>query len=218
MQLKASTDYALRAVIYLAMEGGVVSSKRIAEDIAVPRDYLIQLSQSLRNAGIIEARAGKNGGYGLAKDASEVSFLDVVNAIDDGVRPAKGEGFAAEGMLDEAAEGSVACGLRTALELASNSFDAYLDSITISMLAECAKDAEHAGERLQDSVLEEGRQLEEDSVMRDGFYPQQDALAAFNVYRSGNACDLQGEQGDGQQGNRSHQRPHEDLAHALQTV
>ncbi len=54
MQLKASVVYALRAVIYLAMEGGTVSSKKISEGIAVPRDYLIQLFQLLRKANIAE--------------------------------------------------------------------------------------------------------------------------------------------------------------------
>lgn len=217
MQLKASTDYALRAVIYLAMEGGVVSSKKIAEDIAVPRDYLIQLSQLLRNAGIIEARAGKNGGYVLAKDPSQVSFLDVVNAIDDSVRPSKGAAFS-EDAPAKPEEAPVVHGLRAALEVASNSFDAYLDSITVAMLAACAKDAEHAKDRLEGSVFMEGERLEAQAVQRDGFYPQAETVAAFQVFSSGKPQELHDEQGDGQNGNGAHQRPHEDLAQALQTV
>ena len=217
MQLKASTDYALRAVIYLAMEGGVVSSKKIAEDIAVPRDYLIQLSQLLRNAGIIEARAGKNGGYVLAKDPSQVSFLDVVNAIDDSVRPAKGADFSEETPA-KPEDAPVVHGLRAALEVASSSFDAYLDSITVDMLAACAKDAEHAKDHLQDGVFAEGEHLEAQTVERNGFCRQTDTVAAFEVFRSGKPQELHDEQGNGQHGNSAHQRPHEDLSHALQTV
>lgn len=56
MQFKASTDYGLRAVLYLAAQGHTCSSKDIAQDMSIPRDYLIQLAQLLRNAGIIEAR------------------------------------------------------------------------------------------------------------------------------------------------------------------
>ena len=63
MQFKASTDYGLRAVLYLAAQGHTCSSKDIAQDLSIPRDYLIQLAQLLRNAGIIEARPGKHGGY-----------------------------------------------------------------------------------------------------------------------------------------------------------
>ena len=53
MQLKASTDYGIRAILYLAAQGTTCSSKDIAEDMSIPRDYLIQLAQLLRNAGII---------------------------------------------------------------------------------------------------------------------------------------------------------------------
>ena len=76
MQLKASTDYGMRAILYLAAQGTTCSSKDIAEDMSIPRDYLIQLAQLLRNAGIIEARPGKHGGYRLAKDPDEVVYSD----------------------------------------------------------------------------------------------------------------------------------------------
>ena len=72
MQLKASTDYGMRAILYLAAQGTTCSSKDIAEDMSIPRDYLIQLAQLLRNAGIIEARPGKHGGYRLAKEPAEM--------------------------------------------------------------------------------------------------------------------------------------------------
>ena len=42
MQLKASTDYGLRAVLYLAAQEQTCSSKDIAQDMSIPRDYLIQ--------------------------------------------------------------------------------------------------------------------------------------------------------------------------------
>ena len=81
MQFKASTDYGLRAVLYLAAQGHTCSSKDIAQDMSIPRDYLIQLAQLLRNAGIIEARPGKHGGYRLANDPSKITLLQVVNAL-----------------------------------------------------------------------------------------------------------------------------------------
>lgn len=82
MQLKASTDYGLRAVLYLAVRGETCSSKEIAERMSIPRDYLIQLAQLLRNEGILEAHPGKNGGYCLAKDPSDITLLDIMRAID----------------------------------------------------------------------------------------------------------------------------------------
>lgn len=86
MQLKASTDYGLRAVLYLAYVGDTCSSKDIAEQMSIPRDYLIQLAQLLRNAEIIEARPGKHGGYRLARDASEITLLEVMTALSEDSR------------------------------------------------------------------------------------------------------------------------------------
>ena len=81
MQLKASTDYGIRAILYLAAQGTTCSSKDIAHDMSIPRDYLIQLAQLLRNAGLIEARPGKHGGYRLAKDPADISVLQIISAL-----------------------------------------------------------------------------------------------------------------------------------------
>ena len=48
--------------------------------MSIPRDYLIQLAQLLRNAGLIEARPGKHGGYRLAKDPADISVLQIISA------------------------------------------------------------------------------------------------------------------------------------------
>ena len=89
MHLKASTDYGMRAVLYLAAQGTTCSSKDIAEDMDIPRDYLIQLAQLLRNAGIIEARPGKHGGYLLAKKPEKISVLDILSALEEDKRSSK---------------------------------------------------------------------------------------------------------------------------------
>lgn len=81
VHFKASVEYGMRAVLYLAEKGSICSSREVADEMSIPRDYLIQLSQLLRNAGIVHARPGKNGGYSLAKDASEISMLDIFNAL-----------------------------------------------------------------------------------------------------------------------------------------
>lgn len=164
MQLKASVVYALRAVIYLAMEEGTVSSKKISEGIAVPRDYLIQLFQLLRKANIAEAKAGKTGGYLLAKDPSQITFLEIINAIGNG---AKTKSMTPEGSEDEVVDTAssddppIIEGIHKTLELAFESYDAYLDSITIDMLVRCAKDQENIDRYLADRLAQESRRLEE---------------------------------------------------------
>lgn len=81
MKLKSCQIYALRAVLYLAARGGTCPSVEIARAMSVPRDYLTQLAQPLRDAGIVESRMGKDGGYRLARDPSDVSAWDVIDAV-----------------------------------------------------------------------------------------------------------------------------------------
>jgi hypothetical protein len=52
MKMKASVDYGIRAMLYLAAKGTTCSSREISEEMQVPRDYLIQLALRLRNAGL----------------------------------------------------------------------------------------------------------------------------------------------------------------------
>ena len=86
MKLKASVDYGVRAIMYLAVKGTTCSSREISEEMSVPRDYLIQLALRLRNAGLIKARPGKNGGYVLAKEPSEITIGQILDAFDSDLK------------------------------------------------------------------------------------------------------------------------------------
>lgn len=129
VQLKASTDYGLRAVLYLACRGGICSSKAISEEMSIPRDYLIQLAQPLRRANIIEARPGKNGGYSLAKDPSEITLFEVIEALDDEAKTARLR-------RSERTSLPMAEDVRRAYDAATSSHDAYFNGITIAALLE----------------------------------------------------------------------------------
>lgn len=128
MQFKASTDYGMRAVLYLAARGTTCSSRDIAEDMSIPRDYLIQLAQLLRNANIIEARPGKHGGYRLAQDPNEISVLDVINALDEDSKMATRERRSAR------KGGQMVQEIKQTYDLIEESMDAFLSSLTVASL------------------------------------------------------------------------------------
>lgn len=84
MQLKITTDYAIRIVLYLATQGErVVSSKEIAHAMHIPRKYLIQIGADLREMGIVAIHAGRYGGYSLADTPAQITLYDIVNATED---------------------------------------------------------------------------------------------------------------------------------------
>ncbi len=155
MQLKASTDYGMRAILYLAAQGTTCSSKDIAEDMSIPRDYLIQLAQLLRNAGLIEARPGKHGGYSLAKEATEISVLDIINALDeDAKQSTRARREARKG-------GEMVENVKQAYSLIEESIYAYLSSLTVAVLLDCVRDGEGSRRFLSDRLKDESRRLVE---------------------------------------------------------
>lgn len=81
--LSRTAEYALRAVVWLAGNHGVAATTiQIARATRVPPDYLSKVMQLLVRAGLVEARRGKNGGFTLLRPPSQVSVLEVVNAVD----------------------------------------------------------------------------------------------------------------------------------------
>lgn len=179
MQLKASTDYGIRTILYLAAEGDVRSSKEIAREMSIPRDYLIQLAQLLRNAGLIEARPGKHGGYLLARDASEITLLEIISAMEGALKteacpenqaecdrdPVECNRFYPEEDSSEKSKGSEkACMVRRSYTLIQQSINAYFDSLTIDMLLDCAREANSSVKYLSDKLLEESKRLAEMAV------------------------------------------------------
>ena len=88
MQIPRRVDYGLRAVIYLAIQDPekCCSITKIAKQQGVPKTFLKQIIQDLLRCGIIKSKRGACGGYTLARSPGEISFYDVIEAI-EGQRP-----------------------------------------------------------------------------------------------------------------------------------
>lgn len=59
-----------------------LSTKALAQFHGVPKEYLSKALQSLSQAGIVEGTLGPKGGYRLARKPQEITFLDVVVAVE----------------------------------------------------------------------------------------------------------------------------------------
>lgn len=53
----------------------------IAQEKAIPSNYLVQILIELKSKGLIQSRRGKEGGYNLAKSPREITVGDVLRAI-----------------------------------------------------------------------------------------------------------------------------------------
>jgi Rrf2 family protein len=84
MAVNASTEYALRALIEIySSKSGLISAQQLCDQQKLPKKFVEQLLTSLRNADILQSTPGARGGYSLARPADEITFLDVMLAVDD---------------------------------------------------------------------------------------------------------------------------------------
>lgn len=81
--LSQTAEYALRAMSSLAyFPDQLVPTPQLAKQTKVPSNYLAKVLQLLAGAGLIIGRRGVGGGYRLARPASEITLLHVVEAVD----------------------------------------------------------------------------------------------------------------------------------------
>lgn len=98
MKLSLKVEYACQV---LAQLGRTVDRPELPhiEELAtaegVPSNYLVQILNELRTAGLITSRRGKQGGYALARRPSEITLHDIMFAVEGSIlahtRKPKGE-------------------------------------------------------------------------------------------------------------------------------
>ena len=85
MKLSTKGRYAVVALadITLSQDAGLVTLTEISrrQDISLP--YLEQLFVKLRRAKLVESVRGPGGGYKLARAASDIRVLDIMEAVDE---------------------------------------------------------------------------------------------------------------------------------------
>ncbi len=84
MQITREGDYGIRSVLYLARQpfNKVSFVNEISEEYKIPRSFLAKILQKLVKAKIVRSYRGVKGGFSLARQASEITALDVLNAIE----------------------------------------------------------------------------------------------------------------------------------------
>lgn len=84
-------EYALRALIDLgiARELGhsMLQISALVEKEKLPEKFLVQILLQLREAGYIESKRGKHGGYSLARPMDEINFGQIIRLIDGPLAP-----------------------------------------------------------------------------------------------------------------------------------
>ena len=80
MIITRATEYAIRAVLYMACQpqGDIILKKDICRAQEITPAFLTKILQPLIKAGIVGSQRGVGGGFYLAKPAVEITLFDVV--------------------------------------------------------------------------------------------------------------------------------------------
>lgn len=135
LRIGSSIEYGMRVMVRLAgeAEGGTLSAERLSALENIPRDYVDQLLQRLRRAGLVDSRRGAQGGYRLAVPARKATIGQIVKAVDDGVF----EGVCGRYSAGQSQCSHVGgCGIRPVWERLGLIIEDYLDKVSLAELLE----------------------------------------------------------------------------------
>jgi Rrf2 family nitric oxide-sensitive transcriptional repressor len=130
MRLTSYTDYALRTLMYLALNRDrLVTIQDIADEHRIAKNHLTKVVHQLGTLGIVETVRGRNGGLRLGREPQDINIGDVVRSTEH-------DFFMAECFHDEGGGClySASCALKDALGRASTAFLDVLDAITLDKL------------------------------------------------------------------------------------
>jgi Rrf2 family protein len=132
--ISQTAEYALRAVVYLAGQGGAAKTvAQIALVTQAPQGYLAKVMLSLSRVGLVKSKRGLDGGFSLTRAPEAVSILEVVNAVDPIRRYA-------ECPLGIASHGRRLCPLHRRLDEAAHMVEKAFGDTKLSELIAAAPD------------------------------------------------------------------------------
>jgi len=85
VKLSHKLEYACRVLAQLGRsydQVGMVQVESLAAAEAIPVNYLVQILNELRGAGLIVSKRGKQGGYALARAPERIALIEIVEAVD----------------------------------------------------------------------------------------------------------------------------------------
>jgi Rrf2 family protein len=78
--LTRNTDYAVRAILYMAEHGGeLVSTADIDRDLKLPRPFMRKILQVLQKQGYLVSVKGYKGGFRLQRKPSAIHLIDLMH-------------------------------------------------------------------------------------------------------------------------------------------
>ena len=83
MNFSKTTSYALRILHYMAADSSrLYNAKFLHESLGIPYQYIRGLLKDLSKHGLLLSVSGRNGGFRLKKDPSEIYLSEIIDAVE----------------------------------------------------------------------------------------------------------------------------------------
>ncbi len=128
MKISQKLEYACRALAQLAKHHDtriLTRLEELAQREAVSSNFLVQILNDLRRAGLVDSRRGQSGGYLLARAPDTITLRHVVQAVDPSLL-----------QCSVARDGESGASIRHAWDQVTASVVQGLDQITLESLAQ----------------------------------------------------------------------------------
>lgn len=142
--LSKKSKYGLKALLVLGQEEGrgPVLISEIAEREAIPKKFLEAILLQLKRHGLVESRKGQGGGYFLRRPSTEITFGEVIRALDG---PLAAVSCVSQTAYMKCAEciDEATCGVRIAMKEVRDATAHILDHKTLADINEQTTERRH---------------------------------------------------------------------------
>lgn len=127
LRVSRLTDYASVVMSCIAAHpGDVLSAVQIADETRLELPTVSKLLKTLGHAGLVESFRGVNGGYKLARAATDISLAEIVEAMEGPI------GMTECGVAEGQCELEAQCGVRGSWQRISNVLDQALRAVSLA--------------------------------------------------------------------------------------
>lgn len=79
MLIARSTDYAVRALRYLAEKEGEISAAELTRELKIPWPFMRKIMQLLGKNGLVASHKGPGGGFSLLKKPADIKLTALIH-------------------------------------------------------------------------------------------------------------------------------------------
>ena len=139
--ISKKTKYGLQALLLLAREygEGPLLISQLAQREGIPKKFLEYILLQLKNAGVLQSRKGKGGGYELARPPAEISVGRAIRVLEGPLAPVACVSETAYQRCTECHD-EASCGIRLVMKDVRDAMAEILDNTSLSDMLQRSAD------------------------------------------------------------------------------